>query len=196
MLHATDLAMLEALDNHRNVRRAMITTAVRDDPNLRAAAEAADLAASRAASSSDDGGYASRALRESQEMIWYNRVVQRPTLFDEDDGKEFEPPPPTAQPRPRTMEPLARAASATQPCLLGVPLSPALPKLVRRDDALPGTDARERPSSLELLRRGRSQQQQTNNSSDDAPAAAPRPVTAAAARRIHGRASMYLMSRR
>ena len=68
--------------------------------------------------------------------------------------------------------------------------------VIKDDDALPGTDARERPSSLELLRRGRSQQLQTNNSSDDAPAAAPRPVTAAAARRIHGRASMYLMSRR
>ena len=197
-LHASDLAMLEALDWHPQVRSAMLAGAERD-PKTAAAAQRAVRAAAEA-SQEDDQRRA--AIKASQATVWFNRATLRPQLIDEtlDDESEAALPEPRKPQEARSRRPLARAATAFQPCLLGSPPI-ALPPLRFLDESESiGQTSSDRRRPHVMLHRARSmqqlelEQQRRQQPAGEAPpaSAASRPVTAAAARRLHARTALYL----
>lgn len=218
MLHSRDLAMLDTLDWHPNVRSAMLSSA-QLDPETAAAAQHAARAQAQA-QAEDDRQRA--AILSAQATVWYNRATRRPRAmdaaasssgagWDSQDAASPELRPKTASQGRRSAPPLARAAAASQPCLLGS--SPiALPVLHLLDEPASPTKSRQRPQAM--LRQARSIQQadsliqqpeqqeqwrwqQQQLGPTDGSAAPPdkqvgRPVTAAVARRVHARTAMYL----
>ena len=209
MLHAQDLALLEAIDWHPNVRPAMLDTAAQN-PETAAAAERARAAAAR---TSQEADHRRAEMLAAQEMIWYRRATQRPSLREDDPlgtpGLPDQParraapapvPSPQTVPKPRRRAPLLRAATASQPCLLGTPPLALPPLRFSSEASVIGTSDRLVPTRM--LARARSlqqlevQKQQAPNASSSSTGASrsstTRPVTAAAARRLHARVGMYM----
>ena len=207
-LLARDMALLEALDEHTNVRHAMLAAASLDPRTAQAAQKAYAAAERREQFSAESGSLAGEGtLRAAQEMIMYHKAVgveraEYTAAEIEAAGIAFSQA--EAEDSGRQLNgPMVDRVASSQPCLVGADRLALPPMRLKADEPQLSTVSVERRDPQKAVLRAKQVLQQQGaqraadavESGEEATKAPRRPVTTAAARKLHARAALYLPMR-